>query len=1022
MSSQRVAGFRRPAALAFTTAAVTAFALVGTGSAQADPGLPGSEAYEAGTYLVQVVGAPVASYDGGVSGYAATKPEEGQELESSDPDVKRYEDYLAQNQESVLSNVPGADKIYSYDTTFNGFAVKLTASEATKMAKTNGVTNMWKNELHAPDTSSTPDFLGLTGANGVWEQQYGGDENAGSGVVVGIVDSGYWPENPSFAPLPEPRPEGEQEAVYGDGGEDQGFTGICDQGSDEDPTANVECNNKVIGARYFGEGIKASSTPPVEGEFDSPRDFGGHGSHTASTAAGNHGVEASIDGTPVGKISGMAPAARLSIYKACWETIDPDACATTVDLVAAIEQATTDGVDVINYSISGSTTYVVDPVEIAFFGAAAAGVFVAASAGNSGPTASTVAHNSPWLTTVAASTHDRDFQAAALLGDGQKLTGAGRGAALPNTDVVLAKDIPAAGATATDANLCVIGALDPAKAAGKIVACQRGVNARTDKSAAVKQAGGVGMIQFNVPGGAADIAADFHAVPSVHLNAANGTKLLDYLKSTKTPTAALEAGKQVSKRAPEMADFSSAGPANAGGGDLLKPDITAPGVDVIAAVAPPGNNGNNYSSYQGTSMSSPHIAGLAALIIGKHPDWSPMAVKSAMMTTASQTDNTGKPIQRGGHDATPLDFGAGHVTIAKAFDPGLVYDSTPIEWVQYACGLGQYQLLEGGPEVCAEYGGIDPSDLNYASISVGDLAGKQTVTRTVTNVGSKTETYFATTEAPAGTKVSVDKKSITLRPGQSATFKVTITRTSAELDSYTFGSLTWRSLKGKTVRSPIAVRPVALSAPSEVAGSGADGSVKLSVKPGFSGTLKSVATALAADQVATLPLQTGPEGFDPANPATSDRVGKVELSVPDDAVFARFSTSNADFAQYGEGTDVDLFVFEKVGDELYYLGNSAAGGSDESVTLSAGADYVLFVDLYAAPVASLDVPVHTWVVGGDGADLGVDPASAKVTTGTPVDVTASWSGLEPGGNYLGAVFYLDGTNAQVGYSVINVTS
>ncbi|MBB6035141.1 S8 family peptidase [Phytomonospora endophytica] len=942
--------------------------------------------------------------------------------------MQAYEGYLAQAQESVLTKVPGADKIYSYDTTFNGFAVKLTATEATAMAKTNGVTNMWKNELHAPDTSSTPDFLGLTGANGVWETQYGGDENAGSGVVVGIVDSGYWPENPSFAPLPEPRPEGEDEAVYGGA---RGFTGTCDQGSDEDPTANVECNNKVIGARYFGEGIKASSTPPVEGEFDSPRDFGGHGSHTASTAAGNHGVDASIDGTPVGKISGMAPAARLSIYKACWETIDPDACATTVDLVAAIEQATTDGVDVINYSISGSSTYVVDPVEIAFLNAAAAGVFVAASAGNSGPGASTVAHNSPWLTTVAASTHDRDFQAAALLGDGQKLTGAGRGAALPSTDVVLAKDIPAAGASASDANLCVIGALDPAKAAGKIVACQRGVNARTDKSIAVKQAGGVGMIQFNVPGGAADIAADFQVVPSVHVNAATGTKLLNYLKSTKTPTASLEAGKQVSKRAPEMAGFSSAGPANAGGGDLLKPDITAPGVDVIAAVAPPGNNGNNYSSYQGTSMSSPHIAGLAALIIGKHPDWSPMAVKSAMMTTASQTDNTGKPIQRGGHNATPLDFGAGHVAIAKAFDPGLVYDSNPVEWVQYACGLGQWQLLQGGAEMCAEpdpesnsggVGSIDPSDLNYASISVGDLAGKQTVTRTVTNVGTKTETYFATIEAPAGTKVSVDKQSITLRPGASATFKVTITRTTAALEQYSFGSLTWRSLKGKTVRSPIAVRSVALSAPAEATGTGTDGSVKLSVKPGFSGTLKSVATALAPDQAATLPLKTGGEGFDPANPATSDRVGKVELSVPDDAVFARFSTANADFAQYGEGTDVDLFVFQKVGDELVYLGNSAAGGSDESVTLPAGADYVLFVDLYAAPVASLDVPVHTWVVGGEGADLTVNPASAKVTTGTAVDVTASWTGLQADGNYLGAVFYLDGANEQVGYTVLNVTS
>ncbi|MEV0650612.1 S8 family peptidase [Phytomonospora sp. NPDC050363] len=1020
MSFQRMVGFKRPAALAFTTAAVTAFALVGTGSAQADPGLPGDETYESGLYLVQVVGAPAASYDGGISGLAATKAPEGEQFDAADPDVKRYEDFLAQTQESVLGNVPGADKLYSYDTTFNGFAVNLTAAEATKMAKTNGVVNMWQNELHQKDTASTPAFLGLTGENGVWEKQYGGSENAGSGVVVGVIDTGFWPENPSFAPLPEPRPEGEEEAVYGDGELDLGFTGTCDTGADADATANVECNNKVIGARYFDEGIKASSTPPIDGEFESPRDYGGHGSHTASTAAGNFGVDASIDGTSVGKISGMAPAARISVYKACWETIDPDACATTVDLVAAIEQATTDGVDVINYSISGSRNSVIDPVEIAFFGAAAAGVFVAASAGNSGPTASTVAHNSPWLTTVAASTHDRDFSAAAVLGDGQKLTGAGRGAALPSTPVVLSKDIPAAGASATDANLCVIGALDPAKAAGKIVACQRGVNARTDKSLAVKQAGGTGMIQYNVAGGASDVGADFHAVPSVHITAADGVKLLAYLK-TANPTAALEAGKQVSKPAPTMADFSSAGPALTGG-DLLKPDITAPGVDVIAAVAPPGNGGNNYSSYQGTSMSSPHIAGLAALVIGKNPDWSPAAVRSALMTTATTKDNTGAPIQRGGKDATPFDYGSGHVRVAKAFEPGLVYDSGTIDWVRYACGLEQWQFLQGGPEMCDEYGAIDPSDLNYPSIAVAGLAGKQTVTRTVTNVGSKTETYFATTVAPKGTKVSVDKQSITLRPGTSATFQVTITRTDGKLGTYAFGSLTWRSLKGVEVRSPIAVKPVALAAPAEANGSGVDGSLKLNVIPGYTGKLNPVATPLAADQVTTLPLQTGPEGFDPNNPVTSDRVGKVELSVPADAYFARLSTSDADFAQYGEGTDVDLFVFQKDGDQLVYLGNSAAGGSNETVDLSPGADYVLFVDLYAAPVAALDVPVHSWVVGGAGAELTVTPASSSVTTGKTVALTASWSGLEPGGSYLGAVVYLDGSGASVGETIVNVKS
>ncbi|GLZ82108.1 hypothetical protein Afil01_69150 [Actinorhabdospora filicis] len=1016
MSSQRRIGARTPVALSLTTAAVTAFALVGTGSAQADPGIPGtSPEYSAGTYIVALAGAPAASYNGGISGYAATKPDGGEKFDKNDPAVKAYTGLLARNRDAVLDKVPGADTVYTFDTTFNGMAVTLTAKEAATMAKTNGVVGMWKDEARGKDTVDTPTFLGLSGSNGVWQSQFSGVENAGEGVVVGVIDTGFWPENAAFGPLAKPWSAEAEEALR------QNFTGTCDTGVDT-PERNIECNDKVIAARYFEDGIRKSNTPPIAGEFRSPRDYGGHGSHTASTAAGNNGVDASIDGVSVGKISGMAPAARLSVYKACWETIDPDACAVTSDLVAAIEQATNDGVDVINYSISGSKNSVVDPVEMAFYQAAAAGIFVAASAGNSGPGASTVAHNSPWLTTVAASSHDRDFAATAVLGDGQKLAGAGRGAALPSAPVVLSKDIAAPGANPSDANLCAIGSLDPAKAAGKIVACQRGVVARTDKSIAVKNAGGVGMIQFNVPGGAADIAADFQAVPSVHLDATNGQKLLAYLSSTATPTASLEAGVQYKKRAPEMGSFSSAGPAIAGGGDLLKPDITAPGVDVIAAVSPAGNNGNNFQSYQGTSMSSPHIAGLAALVVAKHPDWSPMAVKSALMTTATTLDNAGKPIQRAGKDATPFDYGAGHVRIAQALDPGLVFDSNEVDWARYGCGLGQFQLLPNGPSICETVGSIDPSDLNYPSIAIGQLVGQQTVTRTVTNVSNKTETYFSTVEAPAGIKIAVDKKSIVLRPGQSATFKVTITRTDAAANKYAFGALTWKALQGHTVRSPIVVKPVNLSAPSEATGTGVTGSSDLKITPGFSGTLKTVATPLAADQAKTLTLSKSNEDWDANNPATSAHVGKIEFTVPASALFGRVATFDDDYGRYGDGTDVDLFVYRKAANgALTLLGNSAVGGSNETLTLAPGATYVVFADFFDGPAATQDILLHTWTVGAEGAaPLTVSPASTSVSVAAPVTLKASWTGLTAGQRYLGALIYLDGNNVQVGNSILGV--
>src|SRR6476660_7754322 len=600
VSLPRQAGRRRPALLALATAALTAAALASPGTGQAQ-----TPAEKASLYLVQLDGEPLASYTGGVAGIPATKPAEGQKLKPTSWNAKAYRDYLRNQREDVLkkAGVPSAKKVLDYEATLNGVAAKRTATDVSKLERTPGVTKVWRNEIRYADTVTTPDFLGLAGEAGVWQQQFSGVANAGEGMIIGDIDSGIWPENPSFAALPEPRPD---QAVI-----DAKWHGTCDVTGAEP----VRCNNKIIGARYFSTFDDNNPVPPTD-KVDA-RDRNGHGSHTAGTAAGNYGVDAAINGIPVGKASGMAPAARIAVYNALYHT-GSSASGSTVNLAKAIDTATLDGVDVINYSISGSSTSVVGLDEYMFLRAAAAGVFVATSAGNSGDQGpSTVAHNSPWTTTVAASTHPRGNAKTVTLGNGASYTGVGMGPGVGPATLVDSATAAKAGTSASAAELCFLGSLDPAKVTGKIVLCKRGSNARVEKSQAVKDAGGIGMVLYNNPD--ADLVGDFHAVPSVHVNSAAGLAAKAYIAGTANPTATISAQSAEPIEAPEMAAFSSYGPALAGGGDLLKPDITAPGVDIIAAFSPlsaPG--GGLFNQISGTSMSTPHIAGISAMIKAKH--------------------------------------------------------------------------------------------------------------------------------------------------------------------------------------------------------------------------------------------------------------------------------------------------------------------------------------------------------------------------------------------------------------------
>ena len=981
-------------------AAVTgAAAILAVSLALIVPTQAASAAATSGRYIVMTAGDPLATYAGGVSGFGATKPNAGAKVDTRSANARGYAKHLADGHATALAAVGApAPGRHDYSVAFNGFSAALTGAQADAIAKAPGVVKVWKDEVRKADTISTPNFLGLSGAAGVWQKQFGGVSHAGEGVIIADLDTGIWAENPAFAPLSSPRTD--QATINAK------WHGVCDAGT----VQPIACTNKIIGARYYGADFGNTVIPE---EFVGPRDYNGHGSHTASTAAGANGVTAVINGGVVGQASGMAPAARLAIYKVLWETPDhTSGSGTTAGIVAAIDDAVSDGVDVINYSISGSSQYIVSPEELAFFGAARAGVFISASAGNSGDTvgAGSVAHNAPWEMTVAASTHDRGNTNTVTLGNGAVYHGVGVSPGIGPKPLIRSTDAVLAGADPAAARLCFSSAtpggnaLDPAKVAGKIVICDRGTNARVDKSQAVKEAGGVGMILANTVSDAQSLNADFHIIPTSHVNKTDGSAIKAYATSVGSgATATISARDTTPVRAPAMAGFSSFGPALAGGGDLLKPDITAPGVDVVAAVAPPGNNGNHFDAYSGTSMAAPHITGIAALVLQAHPSWSPMWVKSALMTTASPLDNKGLPIQRGGQDATPLDYGNGHVTPAKAFDPGLVYDNGVVDWARYGCGIGQFQLVSD-PSFCATYGSIDPSNLNYPSIAVAGLAGSQTVTRTVTNTSvDQASQYTPNVVAPSGFTAKVNVTKLTIPPLQSRSFSVTFTRTTAPLTQWAFGSLTWTDKRGHSVRSAVALQPVAATVPTEVVGTGASGSTTVSVTPGFTGTLAATAAGLNPAKVDTVTVAKGAAGTTTFTALAGTKV-------------LRFATYDAD---YPANTDVDLVV--KKG--TVEVGSSGGATAEEAVNLTGndlGGTYTIQATYFTGATASLGIQVNSFAVGTTSAgNLTVTPASQAVAVGRPASATLAWTGLTAGTRYLGAVDWSDGTSS-VGRTLVAI--
>lgn len=944
----------------------------------------------AGLYIVQMVGDPLATA-------AATKPVPGHKLDARSSTARAYKSQLKSKQDKALSRakVTSSKVVYHYDTALNGVAVNLTAQQATTLAKDPSVLNMWKNQIVSVATPPTPKFLGLTGNGGVWKQQFGSDTNAGNGIIIGDLDTGYWPESPSFAALHEPRSDDATIAAK--------WQGICDP--------QVTCNNKVIGARWYDSGGLASVNP---GEHHSPRDYDGHGSHTASTAAGNHIQNATINGANVGDLAGMAPGARLAVYKVLYENaINTSAQGSGADIVAAIGDAITDGVDVINYSI-GDDDDNFSAVELAFLNAAAAGVFVSAAAGNAGPGPGTVDNAMPWEATVAAGTFDQSYSKSVTLGDGSTYTGVGVGPAVPSAPLIDSVDAGLSGANAGLVELCFSGTLDPAKVAGKEVLCRRGSNARTDKSKAVQLAGGVGMILYNAT--PLELDADYHFVPTVHVDTAAGLAIKTYIHGTASPTASQSAGTVGTAEAPVVAAFSSRGPSTSSGGSLLKPDVMAPGVGVVAAVSPENHSGNLYDAESGTSMATPHIAGIAALIMSKHPTWSPMWVKSAIMTGAKVKDNAGNRISTGSADATALDMGSGQVVPKHSFDTQLVFDSGVTDWLRYSCTIGVH-LQDSSGDVCDTVGFLgSPSDLNYPSIAFGSLTGSQQVTRTVTNVTAQRLVYDARAAAPAGYKVAVSPNRLVIPAHGTASFKLTLTRKDAAFGSYGFGLLLLVGPDGRTLRSPIAAQAVPLAAPAAVTGTGTSGSQVVQVKAGYTGTLTTSVGGLMAPVVDSNSLVQDVSGFVQAAPAVGPGTAKTTITVPSGTAVGRVSTFASDYAA---GTDVDLFAyFAGTSSEV---GLSAGGTADESIDLPPGT-YDVYTDVFATPTAPVTVNTYSWAVPGTASgNLTATPTSQSVTNTGAASVTLTWTGLSAGTHYLGVVGYGDGTNS-VGRTVVSVNS
>ncbi|XP_059663986.1 subtilisin-like protease SBT3 [Cornus florida] len=707
---------------------------------------------------------------------------------------------------SMISSLSSSDNgvfpihLYTYNHVWDGFSAVLSRSQLEQLEKMPGHIATYPETFGKLHTTHSLEFLGLKKRAGLWSRANFGDD-----MIIGIIDTGIWPESKSFQddgmpPVPER------------------WHGACESGVEFNSS---NCNRKLIGARSFSKGMKQLGLNISRTEdYDSPRDYFGHGTHTSSTAAGSPVQGANYFGYAKGTAMGVAPKARLAMYKVIFSNDDSHGVAAT-DTLAGMDQAIADGVDLMSLSLGfPETPFDENPIAMGAFAAMERGIFVSCSAGNSGPHGFTMLNGAPWITTVGAGTIDRDYAADVMLGD-EVLTV--RGKSVYPLDLLVSRDPIYFGQGNRSKELCEDYALDPKDVAGKFVFCDF-----------INEDAGVNMLEIERSGAAGAIFStafqnflrprDFN-LPYVAVTQKHGDLIKDYLIKTENATVSIKFQITVlgTKPAPMVQWFSSRGP-DIRSPWILKPDILAPGVNILAAWAP--NRGiapigddyllTDFTLLSGTSMASPHVVGVAALLKAVHKDWSPAAVRSAMMTTAYVIDNANGPIidTTTKVAGTPLDFGAGHINPEKAMDPGLIYDIEVQDYINYLCGMNytnkQIKVITRRSKFSCDQAS---RDLNYPSFIV--LLNKTNTTsytfnRVLTNVVDSPSVYRAVVKAPSGMKVVVQPPKVSFAKKYSkAEFKITVEVTigdaSTQSDSIiNYGYLSWNDVKGThMVRSPI---------------------------------------------------------------------------------------------------------------------------------------------------------------------------------------------------------------------------
>lgn len=930
-------------------------------------------------YILILKDAPVATYDGSVQGYEATSPLYTGDLKLDTASVEsvEYLSYLKAQQDKVIFGIEEVvshevNVLARYQVTINAIGVELTPEELVTIAETvPGIMYVEREKIQEYTTDVGPGFIG---APEVWNDVV--DGTLGEGIVVGIIDGGINSDHPSFAAV-GPVDGYVHVNPLGAGN----YLGVCDP-ADPDYDATFVCNAKLIGAYGY---VALSAY-----ELYSPEDSGGHGSHTASTVAGNI-VVADMEKptlTETQTISGVAPHANIIAYDVCYEDSGDGGC-PGLAILSGIEQATIDLVDVINFSISGGENPYSDSAELAFLGATEAGVFVSTSAGNGGPGPETTGHRSPWLMSTAASTHNRTYLNGVIDMAGGSTTppadivGKGFTSSLALSPIVYAGDY--------GNPLCLLagegGVWNPGTDfTGQIVVCDRGTSARVDKALAVSLQGADGFVLANNAASAGALVGDAYVIPGTHITYADGVVLKAWLDTGSGHMAAIQgATRDLSpSNGNVMADFSARGPN--GTIDVLKPDVTAPGVDIWAAVNSPipGTGNPEYDFYSGTSMSSPHTAGAAALIKAVHPDWTPSEIKSALMLTAI---NPGIRKEDGVTTGDIFDFGSGLIQVDLAAKSGLIMNEI----------IANYEAAD--PAL-----GGDPQTLNLASVYSSLCLDSCSWQREVTNPMAVETDWTVAVVEPAGVDIAVTPATFTLASGASQILTITADVSAAALGAWLFGDVQFTEDGGLApdAHIPLAVYPSAGILPEKVVvDTRRDaGSKLIEGLQSVEITELTIDTyGLAAPIVDSFSLLQDPTNSDPFDDLNDVQI--LMYDVPAGAM--RF------VAEVTEATslDVDIFLYVDDGVDFYELAVSATGAVFEYVDVMDPPEgtYYLFVQNWDDSVNGQpdDITVSAGVVVADEGNMWFT-GPATVPQGDFFDVRLYWDepAMRAGDRWYGA--------------------